>query len=182
MVVARSVAPVELLGTDRLSLRQLRPADAEVISAYRSVPEVAEHQSWEAPYPLESAAALVREMQARTLGAPGWIQIGIELRATGELVGDVAFEHRTEFEAAVGYTLAPAHWGHGYASEAVGALVAHGLDVLGHDVVVAEVAPANIRSVALVTRLGFTRVGPLPGGDEDRWVRNRAPGAPRRSP
>jgi aminoglycoside 6'-N-acetyltransferase len=176
------VATVELLATDRLSLRQLRPADAEVISAYRSVPEVAEHQSWQAPYPYESAVALVREMQDRPLGRPGWLQIGIELRATGELVGDVAFEHRTEAEAAVGYTLAPAHWGHGYATEAVGALVAHGLEVLGHDVVVAEVAPANARSLAVVTRLGFTRVGPLPGGAEDRWIRRRAPEAPRRTP
>jgi RimJ/RimL family protein N-acetyltransferase len=172
---------VELLGTARLVLRELVPADAEIISAYRSEPEVARHQSWSAPYPFESAVALVREMQGRRLDQPGWTQIGIELRASGELIGDVAFEHRSEREAAVGYTLAPAHWGHGYATEAVGAVVAHGLEVLGYDVVVAEVVPANIASSAVLDRLGFAREAQLADGD-DRYVRRRAPGAPRRTP
>jgi aminoglycoside 6'-N-acetyltransferase len=172
---------VELLATERLSLRQLERRDVEVISAYRSDPEVARHQSWSAPYPIEMAAALVGEMEARRLDLPGWTQVAVELRATGELVGDVAFERRDAREAAIGYTLAPAHQGHGYATEAVGAVVAHGLGPLEHAVVVAEVAPANAASVAVLLRLGFTREGPLPGGD-DRYVRRRDPAAPRRSP
>ena len=172
---------MELFATERLSLRQLEPPDAEVICAYRSDPEVARHQSWEAPYPIESAAALVREMDGRGLDEPGWTQIGIELRATGQLVGDVAFENRGAGEAAVGYTLAPDHWGHGYATEAVGAVVAHGLAALDFDVIVAEVVPENAASIAVLLRLGFTREGPLPDGD-DRYVRRRPPGAPRRTP
>jgi aminoglycoside 6'-N-acetyltransferase len=171
---------VELLATERLTLRRLEPRDAAVISAYRSDPEVARFQSWQAPYPVQSAEALVHEMERRRLDQPGWTQIGIELRATGQLVGDVAFENRDSSEAAIGYSLAPAHWGHGYATEAVGAVVAHGLDALGFDVIVAEVVPANTASIAVLTRLGFTREGPLPNGD-DRWVRRRTPEAPRRT-
>ena len=173
---------MDLLATERLSLRRLEPRDAEVIRAYRSAPEVARHQSWQAPYPLESAVALVHEMAGRSrLDRPGWTQIGIELRATGALIGDVAFEHRDDHVAAVGYTLAPAHWGHGYATEAVGAVVAHGLDVIGYDLVVAEVAPENAASIAVLGRLGFAREGTLADGDH-RYVRRRAPGGPRRSP
>ena len=172
---------MELLATERLTLRRLERRDAAVISAYRSDPEVARYQSWQAPYPVQSAEALVHEMEGRRLDQPGWTQIGVELRATGQLVGDVAFENRDASEAAVGYSLAPAHWGHGYATEAVGAVVAHGLDALGFDVIVAEVVPENTASIAVLTRLGFTREGPLPNGD-DRWVRRRPPEALRRTP
>jgi len=172
---------VELLATERLTLRRLERRDAAVISAYRSDPEVARYQSWQAPYPVQSAEALVHEMEGRRLDQPGWTQIGIELRATGQLVGDVAFENRDASEAAVGYSLASAHWGHGYATEAVGAVVAHGLDALGFEVIVAEVVPENTASIAVLTRLGFTREAPLSNGD-DRYVRRRSPEAPRRSP
>jgi RimJ/RimL family protein N-acetyltransferase len=171
---------VELLATDRLSLRQLEPGDAPVISAYRSEPDVARYQSWSAPYPVEAADSLVREMQDRRPSNLGWTQIGIELRATGALIGDVAFERRNGREAAVGYSLAMAHWGHGYATEAVGALVTHGLDVLGHAVIVAEVLPANTASIGVLHRLGFARERRLPDGD-DRYVKRRARGGPRRS-
>ena len=141
---------MELFATERLTLRQLEPRDAVAISAYRSDPDVARYQSWTPPYPLESARKLVREMQHRDGTELGWTQIGIELRATGQLIGDVAFERRSPAEAAVGYSLAPVHWGHGYATEAVGAVVAHGLDVLGHEVIVAEVLPENAASIALL--------------------------------
>ena len=172
---------MELLATERLSLRQLEPDDAQVISAYRSEPDVARHQSWSAPYSLAAAEALVQEMLHRRPSDPGWTQIGIELRATGELIGDVAFERRSGREAAVGYTLAPAHWGNGYATEAVGAVVAHGLDVLGHDRIVAEVAPENAASIGVLTRLGFASDGTTASGDA-RYLRRRAPATPRRSP
>ena len=142
---------------------------------------MAQYQSWDPPYPVQSAEALVREMEGRRLDQPGWTQIGIELRATAS--SSVTWPSRTAdaSEAAVGYSLAPAHWGHGYATEAVGAVVAHGLDALGFDVIVAEVVPENAASIAVLTRLGFAREGPLPHGD-DRYVRRRSPEAPRRSP
>jgi RimJ/RimL family protein N-acetyltransferase len=164
---------MELLATERLSLRQLEPEDAPVICAYRSEPDVARHQSWTAPYPLHAAEALVQEMLHRRPSDPGWTQIGIQLRSTGELIGDVAFERRDAREAAVGYTLAPVHWGNGYATEAVGAVVGHGLDVLGHAVIVAEVLPENTPSIGVLTRLGFLRDGTTASGD-DRYVRRRA--------
>jgi aminoglycoside 6'-N-acetyltransferase len=165
---------MELLATERLSLRQLEPGDATALCAYRSEPEVARHQSWNAPYPLDAAEALVAEMLHRRPSDPGWTQIGIELRSTGELIGDVAFERRDAWEAAVGYTLAPAHWGNGYATEAVGAVVAHGLGELGHERIVAEVLPENTASIGVLTRLGFERDGRGASGD-DRYVKHRDP-------
>jgi hypothetical protein len=40
-------------------LRRPRTADAPALAARRSEPEVARLQSWQAPYPIEAATALV---------------------------------------------------------------------------------------------------------------------------
>ena len=49
----------EPLETSRLVLRRPRTADAPALAARRSEPEVARLQSWQAPYPIEAATALV---------------------------------------------------------------------------------------------------------------------------
>ena len=47
--------------TERLGLRRFTTADAEAFAAYRSAPEVARYQSWEAPVSLPAAVALVAD-------------------------------------------------------------------------------------------------------------------------
>lgn len=85
---------------DRLVLRRFREDDAEALAAYRSDPEVARHQSWNAPYPLDAARALAGEM-------------------------DVAFsprEHEPRI-VEVGFSVAPALQGRGLGTEAVSTLL-----------------------------------------------------------
>ncbi len=57
----------------------------------------------------------------------------------------------------VGWRLARHAWGHGYASEAAGAVVKHGFARLGLDEIVAFTARANLRSQAVMERLGMVR-------------------------
>jgi RimJ/RimL family protein N-acetyltransferase len=57
----------------------------------------------------------------------------------------------------VGWRLARAHWGAGYASEAARAAVEWGFSNLGMDEVVAFVRPHNERSQRVMARLGMTR-------------------------
>jgi RimJ/RimL family protein N-acetyltransferase len=59
----------------------------------------------------------------------------------------------------VGYTLAPAHQGHGYASEAVGRVLAYLFEVRGLHRVSAECDARNVRSARLLARLGFRQEG-----------------------
>jgi RimJ/RimL family protein N-acetyltransferase len=68
----------------------------------------------------------------------------------------------------VGYVFAAAHEGHGYATEAVGAVVEHLLRA-GVRALHARVDPENIRSVRVLERLGFAR-GEVDGADV-RYVR-----------
>ena len=50
--------------TQRLVLRRFRPQDLDAFVAYRSDPQVARYQSWEAPYPPSQARQFLRELQA----------------------------------------------------------------------------------------------------------------------
>lgn len=60
-------------------------------------------------------------------------QLAITLAETGDLVGNCGIRRKpdNDWEADIGYELAPAHWGNGYATEAARALVTHGFGEMG---------------------------------------------------
>src|SRR5689334_19715231 len=62
----------------------------------------------------------------------------------------------------VGWRLAFEHWGRGYATEAARAAVDFGFATLALDEIVSFTVPANVRSRAVMERLGMTRD---PAGD-----------------
>ncbi|HEX2265188.1 MAG TPA: GNAT family N-acetyltransferase [Solirubrobacterales bacterium] len=82
-------------------------------------------------------------------------------RASGRLVGDVVLQ-RAEVEGEqvveVGWTMMPAHWGRGYATEAARAALAHGFGPAGLDEVVAFTLPHNIASRRVMEKLGMSYV------------------------
>lgn len=145
------------LRTARLVLRRFRPDDAAAFAAYRSDPEVARYQGWDAPVPIEEAERFVTAMAAAHPDTPGeWFQIAVE--AEGRLVGDVAIHVDGDDPrlARLGFTLAPAEQGKGYATEAVRAA----LDYLfgrGKHRVCADCDARNTRSAALLERVGMRR-------------------------
>jgi RimJ/RimL family protein N-acetyltransferase len=142
--------------TVRLRLRRSAPEDAEAISAYRSDPEVHRYQGWERTDP-DGVRAEILEMVGRRPGEPGWVQLSVEERVTGELVGDVGLSP-AEGEPGVikvGYTIDPAHQGRGYATEAVGALVGYAFDVLGAATVRAYASAENIPSIRVAEKVGM---------------------------
>jgi len=57
----------------------------------------------------------------------------------------------------IGWRLAAAHWGRGYASEAAAAALDHGFGALGLAEIVAFTLPRNHRSRAVMQRLGMRR-------------------------
>lgn len=149
----------EPLLTERLLLRRSRPEDAERISAYRSDPDVHRYQGWERTDP-EGIRAEIEEMSARAPGEPGgWVQLSITERESGRLVGDVGLSRADEpGTIKVGYTVAPAFQGRGYATEAVGALVTYAFDALGADVVRAYASANNAPSARVAEKAGMRLV------------------------
>jgi RimJ/RimL family protein N-acetyltransferase len=143
-------------------LRAFRPEDAPVFSAYRSDPEVARYQGWTPPFSLEQAQAFIKDMSHVTPGAPGqWYQIAIELKTSGELIGDVAFQVEENFsqQAVIAYTLAQAFHHQGYASEAVSRLLQYLFGTLELHRVIAYIDVENPASFSLLEKQGFRREG-----------------------
>ena len=68
----------------------------------------------------------------------------------------------------IGYTIAPAFQGRGYATEAVGALVAYALDTLGAGIVRAYASAENLASIRVAERVGMRLV--------ERYTRGRGTG------
>ena len=53
---------------DRVVLRRFAMADVATFVAYRSDPDVARYQSWEAPYPRAAGERMIRRIAARVPG------------------------------------------------------------------------------------------------------------------
>lgn len=148
---------LEPILTDRLRLRRSQPEDAEDISAYRSDPDVHRYQGWERTDPA-GIRAEIEAMSARVPGEPGgWVQFSVEERDGGRLVGDVGLSPAEDEPGVikVGYTIAPAFQGRGYATEAVGALVGYAFDVLEADVVRAYASAENVPSIRVAEKVGM---------------------------
>ena len=112
--------------TDRLSIQPLSIADLDSFVEYRQTPEIARFQSWDTDYSTQQGAELIESQAGIEFPAKGeWLQIGIRLRSTGELVGDVAVHNMDADGPSVelGFTIAKDHQQQGYAREAVGAVI-----------------------------------------------------------
>lgn len=156
------------LVTERLLIDRLGPHDAPVVAGYRGDPSVARWQSWDAPYGIDRALALIAADAAEAAGAPG-TGVNLAVRLHGALVGDVYLAVLAAVPQAceVGVTLAPAQQGRGLATEAVAAV----LDaVFAAGVVTRAAAYVDTRngpSLALFDRLGFQRDALLEGSFQD---------------
>ena len=164
----RADTDFEPIVTERLVLRRSRPEDAPTISAYRSDPEVNRQQGWERT-DAEAVRVEIEEMAGRAPGEPGgWVQLSVEERDTGRLVGDVGMSPAEPGAIKVGYTIAPEMQGRGYATEAVGALVAYAFDTLGAEVVRAYASAENTSSIRVAEKVGMRLIERLEhrSGDE----------------
>jgi len=143
------------LETDRLLLRELTHADVDDLHEVLGDPEAMRHYS--RPKTREETLAWIDwgiGLYPHGLGLHG-----VVLRATGELIGDCGLTYQdvvgtTEVE--IGYHVAPRYWGEGYATEAALAWRDYAGDVLGLDRLVAIVAPDNLPSQRVATKMGMS--------------------------
>ena len=148
------------LTTERLTIRPLARNDITEFTRYRNLPDVARYQDWTLPYTRDLAHALVDDAEALGTATPGeWIQLGV-VDAEDRLLGDVAvWLDDAGLLAMIGYTLAPASQGKGYAAEAVRAVVDWLFTTRKMHRVAATIDPANVASARVLERNGFRYIG-----------------------
>ena len=86
----------------------------------------------------------------------------VELASSGSFIGYVglsvpAFEAHFTPAVEVGWRLDRPSWGRGYATEAARAAIADGFQRVGLKEIVSFTVPVNLRSIAVMERLGMTR-------------------------
>jgi RimJ/RimL family protein N-acetyltransferase len=146
--------------TERLLLRAFTRGDVDAVFAYRQREDVARYL-FDGPMTRESCAEAVqaRIRQVAFAEVDDRITLAIEHREEGHLLGEVTLIWRsaTDRQGEVGYILNPDHQGHGYAAEAVRAIV--GLGFRGMDLhrIYARCDTRNTPSFRLMERLGMRR-------------------------
>lgn len=147
------------LVTDRLVLRHWRESDLGPFAAMNADPVVMEH--FPSVLTREQSDALVARQQD-ALESGGLGLLAVEHRASGEFLGFVGLAvpgFVTPFTPCVeiGWRLARSAWGHGYATEGAAAALEHGFTEIGLEEIVSLTSLLNIRSQAVMERIGMTR-------------------------
>jgi len=156
---------VPRLTTPRLLLRELRTSDFEAYAESAADPVAMKYMT----------SAIDRRTAWRMFTSlmGGWIVTGagwwgIELRATGELVGTVggfyretnyALGHEADLE--LGWTVFRAHWRKGIATEAARAALAYGVERHRPRRAIAIIDPANVGSIGVAKAIGMTFDGDM---------------------
>ena len=146
----------EPVRTERLLLRMMTTDDVDDIHAYQSRDDVCRYLLFEPRDRTDVAEKVAQHAAATTLtGDRDYWQIAVE--HDGRVIGDVFFtiksvEHST---GEIGWTMHPDFHGHGYMTEAAGAVLRLAFETLDLHRVIANLDARNDASVALCRRLGM---------------------------
>ncbi len=144
--------------TPRLVLRGWRDSDLAPFARLNADPQVMQFMPRQLSR--EESDAFAKACQAQ-IAARGWDRWAVARRDSGDFVGAVGLS-RVTFPAPftpcteVAWRLAREHWGHGFATEAARAALRYGFEQLELPEVVSFTVPANVRSRAVMERLGLT--------------------------
>jgi RimJ/RimL family protein N-acetyltransferase len=148
-----------VLRTERLELRPVLDEDVDRILEYRNLPEVTR---WLLRTEVDPVS--FREAWRRAADDPddhsvavvlGDVVIGTVSLEVVDGMGQPGMAPRTE--AGLGYIFDPAYAGHGYATEAVTAILAHAFDRLGVRRITAGCFADNLASARILEKVGMRR-------------------------
>lgn len=145
----------------RLSFRDFTPADIPAVHEYASDPEVTRWSTW-GPNTMDQTTSFVEDAAKAHLRED---RTAYSLAAVldGKTIGSVAVwtTDPHDLNGELGYTFHRAHWGNGYATEAVNQLLAIGFTALRLQRISATCHPRNLASVRVLEKTGFTQEGRL---------------------
>jgi len=150
-------APLIEFDTDRLRLRQWRESDLEPFAAMAADPQVMEFLL---PLATRADSDASANRASALIAKNGWGFWAVEHKATGEFIGFTGLNvplATLPFSPCVeiGWRLARHTWGQGFATEAARGALQVGFERLGFDEIVAFTAVGNLRSAAVMERIGM---------------------------
>ncbi len=154
--------PSPTLRTERLELRGFQSTDAESLFALHTNARVLRYWDsppWEDYSRTERFLATCTQMEEEGSGT----RLAVELHLGRAFIGwcSVTRWNPTYRSASLGYCFDETRWGHGYATEAVSALIEWAFDTLDLNRVQAETDTRNHASIRVLEKLAFVREGTL---------------------
>jgi ribosomal-protein-alanine N-acetyltransferase len=151
-----------ILTTERLVLRPVTAQDHTALLAHWTEPDVRQYLLDGAILSPDEVSAVIADSESSfaNAGYGFWV-----IREAGEtsLTGTAGLRPLEELGLEIVYSLGPAAWGKGYATEAAQAVLDYALGPLGLPEVLAEIDEGNTGSIAVIERLGMTPFAVVPG-------------------
>lgn len=145
--------------TPRLILRRFTEADASLVFALNSDPEILKYlhepKLESEGHALDILREIILPQYDRNLGR--W---AIHEKVTNEFIGWCGLKYRPELdETDLGYRLMQKAWGKGYATEAAFHTLSHGFGHLGLPVISACAHIENLASIKVLEKIGMEYTG-----------------------
>lgn len=146
---------MQILETPRLTLRELTPADVELL--HRVTGDPAAMRFYKKVLSLEETAQNIEKQRTRyaQFGYGHW---AVERKSDGEFIGTcglIPFLPLAQPAIAVGYRLVPNFWHQGYATEAARGCCKLGFEKYQPAHILAVIRPGNTPSERVAQRLGM---------------------------
>ena len=147
----------DTLSTSRLILRTVRACDAEALTALADNYKIAVMLArLPYPYKIEDARNFIAWVEEKRSDEGIF---GLYRKPEEALIGVCSYEMRHNDAPELGYWLGEAHWGKGYMSEAVAAVIAHAFTVNKHERLLSGCRLQNAGSRRVLEKAGFEHVG-----------------------
>jgi RimJ/RimL family protein N-acetyltransferase len=146
---------IRLIETERLLLRAPRTEDAKTIAILANDRRIAEN-TLRIPHPYGIADAQ-RFITGTNAGSGETVFLIVRRDAT--VLGACGLAKRVPESAELGYWLAFAFWGNGYATEAAGAVIDYAFEDLGYEMLHAGARVSNLASRRVLEKCGFEWTG-----------------------
>ena len=146
-----------LLTTPRLLLRPFTEEDAPAaFHGWLSSPEATKYLSFR-PHRDLGITKTVVDSWLKDYRKPHGYHWCVTLKETGEVIGGVDVVRSDEYleSAELGYCIAPAFWGNGFATEAAGAVLRHLIEVVGYRRICGRHDTRNPASGAVLKKIGM---------------------------
>ncbi|MFI7060220.1 GNAT family N-acetyltransferase [Kribbella sp. NPDC050124] len=165
--------PPEPIKTERLVLRESEARDRTAFIELLASPDVNAYVGGP-----RTRDELEREMPDVPQRWPGSFVVELDGTMIGQiLLRRATADHRPAAvgKADLGYLFLPQAWGFGYAAEACTAALAWFDGVFPGEPVVLTTQTANLSSMRLAAKLGFTEVERFEAWNAEQWLGQRAP-------